>query len=239
MISYVYQIYISYVDLLTVKFVSNLIMGDDKKSGKSLDLTSDQFDAFKALYSTNVHLPSPKAPILDNITKFSEDESGIVIRKVYKPKVQETKDKPSTSASSSRFQPHQEPIKARERTVAKNVLTRMNNVKGPMSLLQRCMNDRIRIKVLTRNMAGIRGYCVGYLLAFDKHFNMALEDVTEVWTRKKHIKTPPLGPSEEVDVPIPRVRVRSIDKKTEECERFIKQMMMRGEHVAMVIATDH
>lgn len=228
--------------MVLYNYVFNFIMGDDKKReerGKSLDLTSDQFDALKALYSTNVHLPSPKAPILDNLTKFSEDESGVVVRNVFKAKVQETKDQPSTSASTSRFQPHQEPIKSREKTIAKNVLTRMTNVKGPMSLLQRCMNERIRIKVLTRNMAGIRGYCVGYLLAFDKHFNMALEDVTEVWTRKKHIKTPPLGPSEELDVPTPRIRVRSVDKKTEECERFIRKLMMRGEHVAIVIANDH
>lgn len=42
-------------------------------------------------------------------------------------------------------------------------------------------------------MAGIRGHCLGYLAAFDKHFNMALEDVTEVWTRRKNIKAPPLG----------------------------------------------
>lgn len=221
-------------------------MGDDKKrerKGKSVDLTSDQFDPYRALYSRNVQLPSPKAPILDNLTKFQETESGIVIRQTQKgrPKVQEAdKEQPSTSAGSrSRFQPHQEPIQGRERRVARNVLTRMKDVKGPLSLLQRCMNDRIRIKVLIRNMAGIRGYCLGYLLAFDKHFNMALEDVTEVWTRKKHIKIPPLGPSEELDVPSPRIIVRNIGKKTEECERFISKLMIRGEHVAVVIATDN
>ena len=42
-------------------------------------------------------------------------------------------------------------------------------------------------------MAGVRGYCVAFLAAFDKHWNLALEDVREVWTRRKRSKVPALG----------------------------------------------
>jgi hypothetical protein len=42
-------------------------------------------------------------------------------------------------------------------------------------------------------MAGVRGYCVAFLTAFDKHWNLALEDVREVWTRRKRNKVPALG----------------------------------------------
>jgi hypothetical protein len=42
-------------------------------------------------------------------------------------------------------------------------------------------------------MAGVRGYCVAFLAAFDKHWNLALEDVHEVWTRRKRSKVPALG----------------------------------------------
>jgi len=42
-------------------------------------------------------------------------------------------------------------------------------------------------------MAGVRGYCVAFLAAFDKHWNLALEDVREVWTRRKRNKVPALG----------------------------------------------
>nr|CAD7264831.1 unnamed protein product [Timema shepardi] len=38
-------------------------------------------------------------------------------------------------------------------------------------------------QVYIRNMKGIRGYCIAFVAAFDKHWNLALEDVTEVWTR--------------------------------------------------------
>lgn len=40
---------------------------------------------------------------------------------------------------------------------------------------------------------GIRGYCTAYVAAFDKHWNLALEDVDEVWTRKKACKVPAYG----------------------------------------------
>jgi small nuclear ribonucleoprotein (snRNP)-like protein len=42
-------------------------------------------------------------------------------------------------------------------------------------------------------MAGMRGYCIAFLSAFDKHWNLALEDVREVWTRRKRRKVPALG----------------------------------------------
>ena len=42
-------------------------------------------------------------------------------------------------------------------------------------------------------MAGVRGYCVAFLAAFDKHWNLALEGVREVWTRRKRSKVPALG----------------------------------------------
>jgi hypothetical protein len=37
---------------------------------ESLDFTSPKFDPLKALYSKNVRLPVPNAPVLDNIHKY-------------------------------------------------------------------------------------------------------------------------------------------------------------------------
>nr|CAD7600609.1 unnamed protein product [Timema genevievae] len=47
--------------------------------------------------------------------------------------------------------------------------------------------------VYIRNMKGIRGYCIAFVAAFDKHWNLALEDVTEVWTRPIKRKAVALG----------------------------------------------
>lgn len=48
-------------------------------------------------------------------------------------------------------------------------------------------------QIVTRNMNSIRGHCTGYVVAFDKHWNIALEDVREVWARAKKLKQPALG----------------------------------------------
>lgn len=48
-------------------------------------------------------------------------------------------------------------------------------------------------QVWTRNDRGIRGYLLAYLVAFDKHWNLVLENVTEVWTRRKKRKAPAYG----------------------------------------------
>jgi len=43
---------------------------------------------------------------------------------------------------------------------------------GPLGVLCRCVNERLKIKVWTRNYRYVRGICVGYLVAFDKHWNL-------------------------------------------------------------------
>nr|CAD7432217.1 unnamed protein product [Timema monikensis] len=112
------------------------------------------------------------------------------------------------------------------------------------------------IQVYIRNMKGIRGYCIAFVAAFDKHWNLALEDVTEVWTRpvkrkavalgETEIWTRPVrrkvvalvGPSPELQVQPSRVQVVKKDRRTETCERHVSQLMVRGEQVALIAILD-
>jgi small nuclear ribonucleoprotein (snRNP)-like protein len=55
---------------------------------------------------------------------------------------------------------------------------------GPLSVLHRAFVQRARVRVLIRYVNGIRGTLTGTLLAFDKHFNLILRDVEEVYSRR-------------------------------------------------------
>ncbi|XP_070159332.1 U7 snRNA-associated Sm-like protein LSm11 [Polyergus mexicanus] len=197
-------------------------------SDESLDAGSDKFDPLKALYSPKMRI-EPSAPIYDNISKFEAMMKGINVL---------TKSSKSTVPESSRqrFLPHQEPV-PRQRRERKNVLLKMQKTIGPLGMLHGCMEKRIRIRVYTRNARGIRGHVEAYVAAFDKHWNLALEDCFEVWSRKVKRKAPALGDAVKVEAAgngIPKTVVRK-ERKTETLERHVPQMLLRGEQVAIII----
>ncbi|XP_015916942.2 U7 snRNA-associated Sm-like protein LSm11 [Parasteatoda tepidariorum] len=72
-----------------------------------------------------------------------------------------------------------------------NVLQRMSKkfVGTPLGALTKCLENR-KIKVWTRNFEKVRGICTGYVVAFDKHWNLVMEDVDEAYFKKTKSKTP-------------------------------------------------
>ena len=116
-----------------------------------------------------------------------------------------------------------------------------------MAVFAKCAFERIKVRVLLRGAVSMRGSCTGYLVAFDKHWNVALVDVDEVLTRKRHGK-PSLEEefreklevgekasrrSETVGASL--LRVVKQRRKTEVCERHVPQIVVRGEHVAAIV----
>nr|CAI5822835.1 unnamed protein product [Callosobruchus analis] len=89
------------------------------------------------------------------------------------------------------------------------------------------------LQVYTRNEKGVRGYCLAYLLAFDKHWNLMLENVEEHWTRKKRKKGSSFRP------PPIKITEHEADKTLENCSREVFQLMMRGEHVVLVTVAEN
>ena len=54
----------------------------------------------------------------------------------------------------------------------KCVLNFISAVAGPLSLLRRCMEEKLKVLVVIRAAVSVRSRCKGYVIAFDKHFNM-------------------------------------------------------------------
>lgn len=55
-------------------------MSGRKNEEDKTDFTSPKFNALTALYSRNVRLPNPRAPALDNMSRFLPSTSGVMIR---------------------------------------------------------------------------------------------------------------------------------------------------------------
>ncbi|XP_031849497.1 U6 snRNA-associated Sm-like protein LSm11 isoform X2 [Nomia melanderi] len=212
---------------------------DSSTSDESLDVTSEKFDPLKALYSAK-SISNKKAPVYDNVSKFEAVLSGLSGRS----KKNVPSDVGQGESSRRRFLPHQEPVAGTRpgRTwilEGRNVLSKMQNALGPLGLLYEYMESRTRVKVYTRNARGIRGHVEAYVAAFDKHWNLALEDCFEVWTRPVKRKAPALGvpasPATAKDESAGRAVVTKIEGKRETLERHVPQMLLRGEHVAVIV----
>lgn len=203
---------------------------------ETLDVTSSKFDPLKALYAPKLPLTVPDAPIYDNVSKFYSMKLAPKKEPTRKKVPKETE--PSTSGER-KFLPHQMPVSApRHQRPMRTVLTRMESVTGPLAVLRECVTSQIRIKVITRSMNGIRGYCEAFVVAFDRHWNLALKDIREVWTRKKKSKVPAVGSSgtrvESTPAAGRTVLVLKSSKKDELLERHVPQLLLRGEHVAVI-----
>jgi len=78
----------------------------------------------------------------------------------------------------------------------RTVLARMSEIgksRGPLSRIALFCYTKKRVKVYIRSAVSVRGHCEGYIVAFDKHWNLVMDDVVEVWTRKNKYKSLAIG----------------------------------------------
>jgi small nuclear ribonucleoprotein (snRNP)-like protein len=121
---------------------------------------------------------------------------------------------------------------------------------GPTAVLYRLFiqqasdksRARARVRVLVRYANGIRGTLTGYLMAYDKHFNMLLRDVEEVYTPAPAANSN-LEPTDALDVlsnmEVELERRRSAlsggkRPKWTVRRRHLPQIMVRGDIVVLV-----
>lgn len=110
------------------------------------------------------------------------------------------------------------------------------------------MDDRVRVKIYTRKQHGIRGTLTGYIEAFDKHWNIALTNVSEIWKRRKKYFSEnkvlfgntitselALAKLKAMGIEIPKLSdIKSLNRKYVECSRHVDQLLIRGEQIALV-----
>jgi len=206
-----------------------------KMNDESLDASSSSYDPLASLYCAS-NVADPSAPIFDNVESFASHLTSSSSKK--DEKGQSKKSKAPVEKIERQFTEEQMPIRAPKRA-SKNVVTFMaKQTEGPMSSLQNCVENEKRVKVVTRKRDGIRGFCTGILVAFDKHWNLALLDVDEEYTRKRYRRAEfdngsiPQNATQKVGESV--IRVIKTRRKTEVCQRHVPQLVIRGEQVVFV-----
>ncbi|XP_028128186.1 U7 snRNA-associated Sm-like protein LSm11 [Diabrotica virgifera virgifera] len=207
-----------------------------------LDFSSDQFNPLLALNTPNLSIPCTSAKRYDNLSAYESAINKANNPEQYAKKSEKIKQ--DTETIVRRWKEHQLPVPTTKSIrYSRNILSKMEKTEGPLKLLKKCVDEKLQIKVYTRNDREVRGYCLAHIVAFDKHFNMALEGVTEVWTRRKKQKKPAFASIEPVrkskfqrTFKFPKIGVfpDENNKKLVTCVRHVDQLVMRGEHVVLV-----
>lgn len=148
----------------------------------------------------------------------------------------------------------------------RNALLNMEKLrKGPLGLLFKYKLDGTRIKVNSplfqfelwvifihfqvhiRNETKIIGYVTGLIVIYDKHWNLVLSNVHEVWKRRKLHCCATANHGDEQDqlqlcmdrlkllsIELPETKIKSLNRKFVQCSRWLPQLMIRGEQIAII-----
>ena len=209
-------------------------MGD--KLDSSIDPTSEDFDPELALYA-EVELPNVK--IYNNVeTMMATLNRG----ERPKPKPKPPDKKPSKDEIKATQEFLQLTHKPARQPRLRTLLSRIEatgGYKGPMACLVTYMKQHRRVKVWTRNFDSIRGNCTGFLVLFDKYWNLVLSDVEEVYWMPHHRKglvtgMDQLSLTEGCHVKLGKNHQNVQQKNKDVVLRHIPQLLIRGDNVVMV-----
>jgi len=218
------------------------IMTSETNECFNLDPGTPSFNPLRAIYDPDFQTDE-STQCHDNVEKCIAVIEGRV--RTPKPKQEAPeKDESGEVKLERQFTPSQMPVAARPRKEFRHVVNRMGEFSsGPLSVLKRCLEEGVRVRVWTRGLNDVRGVTTGFVSAFDKHWNMALTDVDEQFTRRRSRKAPVLGgevakgldkEATEFRVGESVVKILMVKKKVEICVRHVPQVLLRGEHVVMV-----
>lgn len=215
-------------------------------ANKELDPEGSEFKPLRAIYDPGFEV-SDNAVVQDNVEKcIAVIEGRVRAKKVVKEEEKESKGEEKVKLERQ-FRPEQLAQPTRPRRMKKGVLERMKEAEGPLGGLRKLLEQGTKARVWTRGVQGVRGVATGFIVAFDKHWNLAMKDVEEQFTRRRTSKVPALGQRKqqtkdkdcekrEDKIGESVVRVVQVMRKVEICVRHVPQVLLRGEHVVMVAA---
>ncbi|XP_046855807.1 probable ATP-dependent helicase PF08_0048 [Xenia sp. Carnegie-2017] len=210
----------------------------DTNYQSELDFTSPSFNALKALHDKYLQPPVPNARIFNTIKEYArslETEKNDLSHKKSTTNVRSESKARTKSIKLRNRDPrkleHLMKVKSRTDGVIEkvamlektkkskqlNVLDRMESKlnQGPFSILYNCVEKKIKLKVWTRNLKGLRGLSVGYLIAFDKHMNLAMMDVDEMFVVEEIVVTDP--------VEVENAALRKMEKRKEKKRKWRRE----------------
>ncbi|CAO2642629.1 U7 snRNA-associated Sm-like protein LSm11 [Lemmus lemmus] len=166
-----------------------------------LDVSSYSFDPLLALYSPRLPpIPYPNAPCFNNVAEY---ESFLKGGRTGRGRARGTGEPASAGTSRRRAAPTPDPERiqrlrrlmvvkedadgtagARRQGPGRSKPSLVSVHEGsPLGELHRCIREGVKVNVHIRTFKGLRGVCTGFLVAFDKFWNMALTDVDETYRK--------------------------------------------------------
>ncbi|KAM5170698.1 U7 snRNA-associated Sm-like protein LSm11 [Mantella aurantiaca] len=168
---------------------------EDETPGSSLDVSSESFNPLLALYSPSTPLPFPDVRCFNNLAEYESFLRGggrargrpegakKPAKKGRKPAPDPERVERLKKLMVAAPEGTTRPIR-KARKPPKNVLTRMPlHEGGPLGVLYRCVQERLKVNIHIRTFKGLRGVCSGFVVAFDKFWNMAMVDVDETYRK--------------------------------------------------------
>uniref|UniRef100_A0A8C8S8Y5 LSM11, U7 small nuclear RNA associated n=1 Tax=Pelusios castaneus TaxID=367368 RepID=A0A8C8S8Y5_9SAUR len=149
--------------------------GERALSPSRLDVRSARFDPLLALYSARTPLPVPGAPCFNNLAEYESFQRGL------RPGRGRGREYGAGAFGDMTLHSRSELEGAvLHRWCFFSVLVHEGS---PLGELHRCVRDGVKVNVHIRTFKGLRGVCTGFLVAFDKFWNMALTDVDETYRK--------------------------------------------------------
>ncbi|KAF2075308.1 hypothetical protein CYY_003385 [Polysphondylium violaceum] len=140
------------------------------------------------------------------------------------PKTTTTTTTTATTTNTPTPAPPQE-NKNQQYKVLKNISSKFTD--GPLNVLKKALEMKKRIKIIIRGVKSIRGYCVGYIVAFDKHWNIILRDVEEEYTIVQYIDN---------NIPAASIDEKPTTKVYKQIKKHYGQLFIKGDTIVSVYA---